>query len=147
MSTKGYQLEGGILPQAFTLQRGREEQDGSREMELEGVCDRKKERKNRGAGCYHLKPSLALFTEGSSGKGQCTVTLISPRRQHALTIATGLNIDCSVSLTPDQGLTADRHSLHEVWAESQIDLGTEGQWLSIKIHDQIGDAFYMFNTI
>lgn len=48
MSTKGYQLEGGILPQAFTLQRGREEQDGSREMELEGVCDRKKERKKTG---------------------------------------------------------------------------------------------------
>lgn len=104
----------------------------------ECVIDRKKERKkeNRGAGCYHLKPSLALFTEGPSGKGQCTVTLISPRRQYALTTATGLNVDCSVSLTPDQGLTTDRHSLQEVWAESQIDLGTEGQWLSIQIQDK-----------
>lgn len=42
-----------------------------------------------GARCYHLEPSLALFTEGPPGKGQCATLsyllydgILSLQRQH-----------------------------------------------------------------
>lgn len=71
----------------------------------ECVIKRKKDRKSRGARCY-LEPSLALFTEGPSGKGQRANTLLSPRWQYAITTATILNVTCSLSLTPDHCLSA-----------------------------------------
>ena len=65
-----------------------------------------------------------MFIEGPPGKGQRAATLLSPQRQCAIPSATLLTVTYSVSLTLEQCLTADWYSIHEVWAQGQIDKDT-----------------------
>lgn len=81
-------------------------------MELEEVCERKKEREQ----------GVIRTTSERSMHRLCLIFSMTACYQHSDSIKRS----CSVSLTPDHCLTADRHFSHEVWADSQIDWGTEG---------------------
>lgn len=114
MSTQGYQWEEEILPQALTPHRegGKLEQ---RAGAGRSVCDRREEREQGGSEVLSPAAIISTVYRGATGERSSRDTpylpddaLLSLQRPNRMLCV------CTVSLIPDQYLTANGLSLHEV---------------------------------